>query len=704
MQEPSFAGASARPSLRPGVLVAAAVSFVIGLSACQGDTGPRGAPGANGASGAQGPQGPQGGTGADGTDGAQGAGGQPAFAPATLFVASNGAGDSGVRVRNEALGLLNVYDTGANEGVVVDRAGQLVQAGDLMGTGRVVTVCNAVDRATGDPTREVTGAATGLANAKGVVRLDGTGLLVVANNGASNLLVLGAAAAGNVMPVATVGLSSNAWDATYDDRADRLFVALVNGSVAVFDHFASTLGVGGASRSFSIEDGAGAASVNLHGIDYDRTGDRLVVSDVGLAGSPDDGKLYVVANASTANGVVTATTTFAGANTRLGNPVDLDLDGTDVRIAEKANGGGALLVYRNIFERGAGGNVAADVVFDTPAPESLAVVPSAPAITGVTDMVDPTTAYRLLSTRNPAVDSATSGQLFQTPRTLGSAPALLFDVDQGSIENVTLDRNGDAYVSFDDGTMANSGIAVVGALSARAGDFTPTRDRIIAGANTRLLSPKGVELADDLGLIIVAENGGGEVLVFSSCASGDASPTVVSTGGVAPWDSDYDPLGDTLYVALVDGTVAAYDRFSLDLGAGGPDRVLTPVQGGLPIAAPTNLHGIRYDQRSDTLIVSDVGAAGSATDGALMTLPFAASASGNVEVGKRIAGPATLLGNPVDIAFDGADLYVAEKANGGGFIQVWRDFLTNPGLIGNVAPSSVVVAPAVESVVLMPTR
>ncbi len=270
MQEPSFAGASARPSLRPGVLVAAAVSFVVGLSACQGDTGPRGAPGANGASGAQGPQGPQGGTGADGMDGAQGAGGQPAFAPATLFVASNGAGDSGVRVRNEALGLLNVYDPGANEGGVVDRAGQLVQAGDLMGTGRVVTVCNAVDRATGDPTREVTGAATGLANAKGVVRLDGTGLLVVANNGASNLLVLGAAAAGNVMPVATVGLSSNAWDATYDDRADRLFVALVNGSVAVFDHFASTLGVGGASRSFSIEDGAGAASVTIVDLNEDR--------------------------------------------------------------------------------------------------------------------------------------------------------------------------------------------------------------------------------------------------------------------------------------------------------------------------------------------------------------------------------------------------------------------------------------------------
>lgn len=700
MHKRSNSGGALSRTLRP-TLVAAAVVGLVGLAGCEGDTGPRGAPGTPGVNGAPGNAGAPGAPGANGSDGING---QPAFAPATLFVASNGASDTQVRVRNEALGLLNAYTTGANEGVVVDAAGQLVQAGDLMGTGRVVTACNAVDRSSGDATREVTGGATGLANAKGIVRIDDAGLIVVANNGASNLLVLGAAAAGNVAPVATVGLSTNAWDAVYDDRADRLFVALVNGSVAVFDSFVSTLGVGGANRSFSIQDSTGAASVNLHGIDYDPVGDRLVVSDVGLAGSPDDGKLYVVANASNANGVVTATTTFAGANTRLGNPVDLDLEGTDVRIAEKANGGGALLIYRNIFERGTGGNVAADVVLNTPAPESLAVVPVAPASVGVTDIIDPATAYRLLTTSNPAVGSPTSGQLFRSSRTLAGAPALQFDVVQGSIENVTLDRNGDAYVTFDDGSTANSGIAVVGALSARTGVFTPTRDRIISGANTRLQSPKGVEMADDLGLVIVAENAGAEVLVFSACASGNATPTVVSTGGVAPWDSDYDPSGDTLYVALVNGTVAAYDGFSLDLGADGPDRVLTPVQAGLPFAAPTNLHGIRYDQRSDTLIISDVGAAGSATDGALMTLPFASSATGNVEVGKRIAGPATLLGNPVDIAFDGVDLYVAEKANGGGFVQVWRNFLTNPALVGDVAPSALVAATAVESVVLMPIR
>ena len=121
---------------------------------------------------------------------------------------------------------------------------------------------------------------------------------------------------------------------------------------------------------------------------------------------------------------------------------------------------------------------------------------------------------------------------------------------------------------------------------------------------------------------------------------------------------------------------------------------------------PSNIHGIRYDQRSDTLILADVGAGGSATDGALMTIEFAASADGATDVGKRIAGDLpvdnTGLGNPVDIAFDGVDLFVAEKANQ--TIQVWRNFLTD-GRDGNVAPSSSVdvsaSAPSPESIVLL---
>lgn len=629
--------------------------------------------------------------------------GPPEFAPATIFVASNSASDNNVRVRDEDLGLLNTYTTGANEGVLVNQSGSLVQAGDLGSTGNLVTACNAATRMTGDASYEITGANTTFANPKGIATIASDGLVVVANNGASTLLLMGAAAAGNVGPVATVALTANAWDLVYDDASDRLFVAQVDGTIAVFDAFSADRGVGGANRTFSVVDGDGEASVNMHGIDYDAESDRLVIGDVGEASSADDGKLYVINDASVADGEVTAATTFKGPNTRLGNPVDLQLDGTDVRIAEKANGGGAILVYQNIFSR-AGGDVAADLIQDTPAPESLAVVPDADPAPGVTDIVDPATAYQVLTTSNPATGSATSGQLFTNARTLAAAPQLAFDTGLGSIENVTLDRDGNAYITFDDGTTANSGIAVIGALGARDG-FDANQDRTITGANTRLMSPKGIELADDLGLMIVAENGGAEMLVFSACASGNATPVVVSTGGVAPWESDYDPSGDTLYVALTNGTVAAYDDFSQDMGASGPDRTITPAVGGAAFPAPTNLHGIRYDQASDTLILADVGAGGVNNDGALQTILSASTADGMTNVGKRIANPGdgtdvTSLGNPVDIAFDGQDLYVAEKINGQ--VQVWKNFLTDDSLSGNVAPSDFIAATAPESIVLMP--
>lgn len=664
---------------------ASALLFALAsLAGCEGNRGPAGAMGDDGADGAAGADGPA------GSDG-------QAYAPATVFVATNAAsGNYDVSVRTESLALLTRYTTGANEGLLVDAAGHLAQAGDIggSGNGRIVTACNAATRATGETTREVTGANTGLATPKGLTRIDEHGLLVAANVGASNLLVFGAASSGDVAPLATVALSANAWDSVYDAKADRLFAALTNGSVAVFDNFVTNLGTNAAARTIVIQDGNGAAAINLHGIDYDAAGDRLIVSDVGAADNAADGKLYVVTNASTANGVTMAATTFAGANTRLGNPVDLALTGTDVRIAEKANGGGALLVYRNIFEA-AGGNVAPDTVIATPNPESVAVVADAMPAAGATDIIDPVTPYRLLTTSNSA------GDVFVTPRTLGADPVKLFDVNDISVENMTIDRNGDAYVVYDD-NAGNGGIAVIGAIDARSGGtLGELRDRRITGPATMLQAPKGVELADDLGLLIVAETTGAKLLVFSACASGNADPiAVTSTGGVAPWDSDYDPTTDTLFAALTNGQVAVYDHYSLNLGVDGPSRVLIPVMGGTPFAAPTNLHGIRYDQRSDTLILSDVGSGAVGTDGALMTLPFASSAVGNVEVGKRVAGPTTLLGNPVDIAFDGTDLYVAEKSNAQ--LQVWRNFLTDSALTGDVAASASRPATQIESVVLGP--
>ena len=656
------------------------------LAACDGEDGKNGAAGAPGAPGAP------------GSPGAPGANGNPAFPAATIFVANNGSSDKTVSVRDESLALLNNYDTGGNEGIVVNAAHRLTQAQDANAPSSLITACNAPSRSTGDATFTLAGANTGLSSPKGITLIEEYGLVVVANVGANNLLVFGTAAAGDQSPVATVSLGSNAWDSTYDAGGDRLYVAQTDGSVAVFDQFSTDLGQTVTPRVFTAS--TAGATTNFHGIDYDAAGDRLVVTDVGSASDPADGSLYVFEGASAATGSVTPSVTIAGPSTLLGNPVDLQLDGGDVRIAEKSND--AILVYRNIFERG-NGDLPPDVIFATTKPESLVVVPDADTIAGSTDIADPTTPYRLLSTSNPAAGSPTSGQLLVTSRNLGT-PSTAFDTTSipglTGLENVVLDRAGDAYVNFD--ASASPGIAVISAIDARlGGSFDPSRDRLIQGANTTLATPKGLEIADDLGLLMVSDTTTGSVLVFSSCDSGNVAPAASLGGTGTPWDSDYAPAIDALFVALTNGTVDVYDNFSQDLGASGPSRTIVPTTGGLPFPAPTNLHSARYDQRSDTLILADVGSGAVATDGALLTIENAATANDNTEVGKLVAGPTTMLGNPVDIAFDGVDLYVAEKANGGGALQVWRNFLTDNSLVGNAAPSDSVATPNPESLVLM---
>jgi hypothetical protein len=61
--------------------------------------------------------------------------------------------------------------------------------------------------------------------------------VIIANNGASNLKVFGTSASRNAAPLATTALAANPWDAAYDEVNDRLFVAPVNGTVAVFNRY-----------------------------------------------------------------------------------------------------------------------------------------------------------------------------------------------------------------------------------------------------------------------------------------------------------------------------------------------------------------------------------------------------------------------------------------------------------------------------------
>ena len=98
----------------------------------------------------------------------------------------------------------------------------------------------------------------------------------------------------------------------------------------------------------------------------------------------------------------------------------------------------------------------------------------------------------------------------------------------------------------------------------------------------------------------------------------------------------------------------------------------------IPIEGIVRTHGLDYDEMTDTLVLTDVGEASSDSDGALSVIyNFTQKAQDNyvsLEEQKIIKGEATMLGNPVDVAYSGMEktIYVAERANMGGQVLIYQ--------------------------------
>jgi hypothetical protein len=86
----------------------------------------------------------------------------------------------------------------------------------------------------------------------------------------------------------------------------------------------------------------------------------------------------------------------------------------------------------------------------------------------------------------------------------------------------------------------------------------------------------------------------------------------------------------------------------------------------------TRTHGLNYDESTDVMVLTDIGSAGSATDGGLIIITgfmnkfLAAGNGGTIAMADqiRIYGPSTELGNPVDVAVQAKEgaIFVAERA------------------------------------------
>lgn len=303
----------------------------------------------------------------------------------------------------------------------------------------------------------------------------------------------------------------------------------------------------------------------------------------------------------------------------------------------------------------------------------------------------------VLATSNPA--EFASDMIAGLPLDL-SATSVTFEgfSDIASVESIDLAANGDAYLTYD-ADASSGGIMVVEQLSG-VSDALGSGSRTIVGPNTGLVAPKGLQLVESLGLILVADFGVSDIKAFNMTDSGDVAPvfTVTDLGGTRKvWDLHHDAASDILFVAGTDGAYLVYDDFSVTQGADGPDRVVTPVNdSGNKLSV--NLHGIYYVPDDDVLILSDVGDAMSASDGQLFTIEQASSAVDTASVRLQLGGTATQLGNPVDLDFDGNNVYIAEKSND--VVLRYDDVLDLTGVL-NVAADLTTSVKKAESVVIV---
>ena len=669
-------------------LTAISVAVAMLLSGCNGDDGKDGIDSAAG------------------MDGADGSNGAPGLPQGQFLIANNGESNSGtVSLVDQNANTLETLTTGANEGVVFTQTGSLVQAGDS-DTPLLRTLCSLSSSTSGmysaDADTEISGANTGLTNPKGIAVANDAGIIFAADFTGMRISIFGSQAAGDVAPVAEIVTAAQPWDVAFDEDSDRLFVALTDGTIAVYDDAIASEFAPTVTRTIVPSDSDGnQISVNAHGIVYEPMSDRLVISDVGDAAVADDGQLFVLTSAASADGATVPTRTIGGASTVLGNPVDIALTGSTLRVAEKSND--AILVFNNIFS-GESGDIAPDLVTSTSKPESIAELTDVEMQMDASDNGLSTMPIKGLSvTSNPGEAGDTTGGVTQYSATLSSELAS-FD-STISIESATYTAVGDGYITFDDTATSTGGILVVNRLKSTRNDgmYNTSYDHEISGDSTGLIAPKGIDVSSNDNLIFVADIDATApgVRIFSTCAAGNVTPllTLTASNGASPWDVDYDAETDQAFLALTNGTVAVFEDVVRKLNSGmdtvdGEDRLITPAMSGTAVAAPTNIHGIDYDAQSDSLVISDVGSAADATDGKLYVIPGAKNASGLTDMSVSISGPLSMLGNPVDLMLSNGHVYVAEKSNS----AVLRfDNILNQAS-GDMAPSYSVSFTAPESV------
>ena len=585
-------------------------------------------------------------------------------ADAQVFVSSNTTGKIGVYgFADDGQVSASTYDAaGADaDGIYYDKEADVLY--QLNRSDNVINAYSGVS--TGSPTLSATsssdfanGREIAFSNGKLVVAQDANGA-----NGMVNQFVVYNASGSSITLDKVITTDINLWGIIFD--GDDLVAVIDNSNdVAIFNNFLSTpAGNASADRVIDIN-----GIVRTHGLDYDEDNDVMVLTDVGAASSPTDGAISVINNwtsASSDNSVRGGEQNrLEGPNSLLGNPVDVAYDqaGGKLYVAERANGGGRFLTFA--IPTGDGDAT----------PVANEFFPGASAVTIADCREDNNNGGD-----NDPINSCNS--VFVSSNTTGTIGAYECGRD-GSLSSTSFmaageDADGIYYDKRDDAIyQINRSENVVNAYT-NVSSGNPT---LSATSSSDFIN--GRELAYSRGKIVIAQdandaNGNTNKLFIYSARTNRIRLEHEFSVDINLWGITFD--GNDL-VAVVDNSndIAVFTDFKDEDGDSvTPSRIVS-------INGLVRTHGLDYDSRNDVMVLTDVGAASSATDGAIIVINdwSIVSADGTVSSSEqiRIEGPNSLLGNPVDVHYDhGAEkLFVAERANDGGRFLVF-DLPTDDG-------------------------
>lgn len=205
----------------------------------------------------------------------------------------------------------------------------------------------------------------------------------------------------------------------------------------------------------------------------------------------------------------------------------------------------------------------------------------------------------------------------------------------------------------------------------------------VYAGSTDLESPR--ELAVNGTSYVVADNGSNKFFVYENNGNGFSLTNTVEVP-FSVWGITF--KGDDLY-AVVDttGDLAVFYNFL----SNATDGIVRPSK-KVTIEGILRTHGIMYDGSDDVMVLTDIGdAANAMDDGGFHIISDFSSKFDALSDGElfplgmqvRVAGPSTLMGNPIDVAYDSETdaVYISEVGNGKvlGFTSV--------GSGGDVAPS-----------------